>query len=40
LLARADGLAQKSPTYYGVAWAALGRLMLTTHALGGCPPLG
>ena len=24
------------PTYYGEAWAALGRVMLTSSALGGC----
>lgn len=40
LLARADALDRQTPTYYGAAWVALGRLMLTTRALGGCPPLG
>jgi cellulose synthase (UDP-forming) len=25
------------PTYYGAAWVALGRVMLTSSALGGCP---
>ena len=32
-------LAQAQPSYYGVAWAALGRMMLTGDALGGCPPV-
>jgi endo-1,4-beta-D-glucanase Y len=28
------------PTYYGAAWTALGRILLTTHWLGGsCPPI-
>jgi hypothetical protein len=27
------------PTYYGAAWNALGRLLLTTDTLGGCPPI-
>ncbi len=26
-----------APTYYGAAWVALGRIMLTTDALGACP---
>lgn len=38
-LVHADHLAQARPTYYGAAWAALGRLMLTGDALGGCPPV-
>lgn len=38
-LVEADRLQQQSPTYYGGAWDALGRLMLTDPALGGCPPL-
>ena len=38
-LAQADALAQAHPSYYGAAWAALGRLMLTDDALGACPPL-
>jgi hypothetical protein len=25
------------PTYYGAAWVALGRVMLTSKALGSCP---
>lgn len=29
-------LEQRSPTYYGAAWVALGRIMLTTSLLGGC----
>jgi endo-1,4-beta-D-glucanase Y len=35
----ADAAQQESPTYYGAAWAALGRLMLADDALGGCSPL-
>lgn len=35
----ADHLQQQGPTYYGSAWDALGRLMLTDTALGGCPPV-
>lgn len=35
----ADHLQQQGPTYYGGAWDALGRLMLTDGALGGCPPV-
>jgi len=27
------------PTYYGAAWLALGRVMLTTRWLRGCPPM-
>ena len=27
------------PTYYGAAWVALGRVMLTTRWLQGCPPM-
>ncbi|SDS50760.1 endoglucanase [Friedmanniella luteola] len=38
-LAAADQLQQQSPTYYGGAWDALGRLLLTDPVLGGCPPL-
>lgn len=38
-LADADHLQQQSPTYYGGAWDALGRLILTDSTLGGCPPL-
>jgi endo-1,4-beta-D-glucanase Y len=40
LLDRAGALDSEHPTYYGAAWHALGRVMLTTSALGGCgrPP--
>lgn len=38
-LVAADHLQQQSPTYYGGAWDALGRLLLTDPGLGGCPPL-
>ena len=30
----------QQPTYYGSAWIALGRTLLTTHLLGGCPEVG
>lgn len=33
----AEQLEQRSPTYYGAAWVALGRIMLTTSLLGECP---
>jgi endoglucanase len=33
-------LEQRSPTYYGAAWVALGRIMLTTTLLGECPVAG
>ena len=36
LLDRAQGLNDRHPTYYGAAWVALGRVLLTTHLLGGC----
>jgi endoglucanase len=36
LLDRAEALDERSPTYYGAAWVALGRAMLTTDLLGGC----
>ena len=36
LLGRASALAESSPTYYGDAWVALGRVMLTTDWLGSC----
>lgn len=39
-LDRADRVAQEVPTYYGAAWAALGRALLESDALGGCAPLG
>ncbi len=35
----ADAAQEESPSYYGAAWAALGRLMLADGGLGGCPPL-
>ncbi|NEK58923.1 glycoside hydrolase [Geodermatophilus sabuli] len=38
-LVDADHLAQSFPSYYGAAWAALGRLLLTDDVLGGCPPV-
>lgn len=38
-LAAADDRQRSTPTYYGGAWDALGRLLLTTDRLGGCPPL-
>jgi len=37
-LVDADHLAQSVPSYYGTAWAALGRLVLTEDLLAGCPP--
>lgn len=37
LLSRADELDRRSPTYYGAALVALGRLALTTDRLGDCP---
>ena len=36
MLNDAQTLNQAHPTYYGAAWLALGRAMLTTAALGGC----
>jgi endoglucanase len=36
LLARAQAENDVHPSYYGSAWIALGRVMLTTAALGGC----
>lgn len=36
LLDAADALDQHSPTYYGAAWVALGRIMLTTNLLTAC----
>ena len=38
-LVAADQFQQPHPTYYGAAWNALGRLLLTDRTLGGCPPL-
>ena len=36
LLHKADDLQQRFPTYYGGAWTALGRTLLTSNALGAC----
>jgi len=36
LLEEAAALDQRSPTYYGAAWVALGRIMLTTKLLDAC----
>jgi endoglucanase len=33
LLDAAGALERAQPTYYGAAWVALGRLLLTTHRL-------
>lgn len=38
LLAAADAADRAHPTYYGAAWTALARVMLTSQALGSCPP--
>jgi len=38
-LLAADELQEQQPSYYGGAWSALGRLLLTDRSLGGCPPL-
>jgi endoglucanase len=35
-LKAAESLDKRSPTYYGAAWVALGRIMLTTSALKSC----
>jgi cellulose synthase (UDP-forming) len=37
LLDRAQQADSSQPTYYGSAWVALGRVMLTSSALGSCP---
>jgi endoglucanase len=37
LLGAAEQLGEAQPTYYGAAWIALGRVMLTTDLLGRCP---
>ena len=37
LFARAAEVNRQQPTYYGAAWLALGRTLLTTNLLGGCP---
>jgi endoglucanase len=39
LLDRATQADGAHPTYYGAAWVALGRVMLTTRWLQGCPPM-
>jgi endoglucanase len=36
LLDRAEALDREHPTYYGAAWAARGRVLLTSGALGAC----
>ncbi len=36
LLGEAEALDRRSPTYYGAAWVALGRIMLTTNLLDAC----
>jgi len=36
LLAQAGQVDRAHPTYYGTAWLALGRILLTTRLLGGC----
>jgi endoglucanase len=36
LLGQAQAVEAAHPSYYGAAWVALGRAMLTTAALGGC----
>jgi endoglucanase len=40
LFAQAISQNQQQPTYYGSAWIALGKVLLTTHLLGGCPDVG
>ena len=37
LLNAAEALDRRTPTYYGAAWVALGRVMLDTTALDSCP---
>ncbi|MGY1839200.1 MULTISPECIES: glycosyl hydrolase family 8 [unclassified Modestobacter] len=37
-LADAAAIDEATDTYYGAAWNALGRLLLTDESLGGCPP--
>jgi endoglucanase len=37
LLDRAQAANSSVPTYYGAAWVALGRVMLSSNALGSCP---
>jgi endoglucanase len=36
LLAEAEALDRRAPTYYGAAWVALGRILLTSRVLGRC----
>ncbi len=36
LLDAAEALDRRFPTYYGAAWVALGRIMLTTRLLDNC----
>jgi endoglucanase len=36
LLDEAEALDRRFPTYYGAAWVALGRIMLTTNLLNAC----
>jgi len=38
LLTWAAAQDRATPTYYGAAWVALGRVLLTTRLAGGCPP--
>ena len=38
-LDRAAQWDREHPSYYGAAWVALGRVMLTTRWLLGCPPM-
>ncbi len=40
LFERAIAENRQTPTYYGTAWIALGKTLLTTHLLGGCPEVG
>jgi endoglucanase len=37
MLDRAESAQAAAPSYYGAAWVALGRIMLTTDWLGPCP---
>jgi hypothetical protein len=37
LLDAAEKLDKQTPTYYGAAWVALGRVMLTSDLLDACP---
>ena len=38
-LTSSERIQQAAPTYYGAAWNALSRVILTTNTLGGCPPI-